>query len=66
MRVRRKPMSNKDQYVVKDGDDVFLIAKKLFDRDLRKAFEVMESNPGVCRLYPGLVLDMPEVEEGAA
>jgi hypothetical protein len=50
--------------VVKDGDDVFSIAKKVFDGDLRKAFEVMESNPGVCRLYPGLVLDLPEGEEG--
>ena len=48
------------QHVVKEGEDVFMIAKDVYGGDLRKAFEIMEINPGVCKLYPGLVLELPE------
>jgi hypothetical protein len=50
------------QYVVEEGDDIFRIADKLFEGDKRKAFEVMQANPGMCQLYPGLVLNLPEGE----
>ena len=50
------------QYIVKDGDDIFSVAKKLYDGDVRKVFDILELNEGVCRLYSGLVLDLPEGE----
>lgn len=50
----------KKRYIVKEGDDIFSIAKDVFEGDARKVFDILELNKGVCKLYPGLVLDLPE------
>ena len=50
----------KKQYIVNEGDDIFSIARETYNGDVRKAFEIMELNSGVRKLYVGLVLDLPE------
>ena len=54
-------MSEKQQHIVREGEDIFSISREVYG-DVRKAFEIIEINPGVCRLYPGLVLDLPDGE----
>jgi nucleoid-associated protein YgaU len=55
---RKEPSGNLQVYRVKYGDNLFSIAKEIYD-DTRYAIKIARANKGIYQITPGMKLRLP-------